>query len=77
MRPPMIERNDLRVSIIAGKAPAHVSGTGAYIQNGKVLIGSYEIPHHPEQSMMTTEPPVNAGDVAQIPIRRRGFGTLQ
>jgi hypothetical protein len=60
-----------------GKAPAHVSGTGAYIQNGKVLIGSCEIPHLPKQSIMTTEPTVDAGDVAQILIRRRGFGTLQ
>src|SRR5260370_27887511 len=31
VRKPMIERNDLCVSEMPGKAPAHVSGTGAYI----------------------------------------------
>src|SRR5580765_389131 len=73
----MIERNDLCVWKMSGKAPAHVSGAGAYIENGKLLIGGREIPHHPKQSMMTTEPAIDAGKVAQIPVRRRGFGILQ
>src|SRR5947209_8969420 len=34
-------------------------------------------PHHPEQSIMTTEPPVDAGDVAQTLVRRRQAGILQ
>jgi hypothetical protein len=60
----MIERNNLCVTKIPGKAAAHVSGTGTDIQNGKVLIGSCKVPHHTKQSMMTTEPAVDAGDVA-------------
>jgi len=61
---PMIERNDLCISKMAGKAPAHISGSGAYIENGKRLGWIDEIPHHPQQSVMPPEPAVDPGDVA-------------
>src|SRR5260370_37327031 len=73
----MIERNDLWVWKMFGKAPAHVSGTGAYIENGKSFIGSREILHHPKQSMMTAEPAIDAGEDTQLPVRRRGLGPVQ
>ena len=64
VRPPMIERNDLRVSKMAGKAPTHVSGSGAYIENGKRLGWIDEIPHDPQQSVIPPKPAVDPGDVA-------------
>ena len=64
VRSPTIERNDLCVSKMAGKAPAHVSGSSAYIEDGKRLLCIDEIPYHPKQSIVTAEPAVDAGDVA-------------
>jgi len=63
VRLPMIERNDLYVSKMAGQAPTHVSGSGAYIENGKRLGWIDKIPHHLQQSVMTPKPPVDPGDV--------------
>jgi len=46
VRLPMIERNNLCVSKMAGKAPTHVSGSSANVENGKRLGWIDEIPHH-------------------------------
>jgi hypothetical protein len=73
----MIERNDLCVSKMAGKAPAHVSGAGANVDNGKRLLFTHEVPHHPKQSIMTAEPAVYASDIAKIPVRRLQASILQ
>jgi hypothetical protein len=66
----MIKRDHRRIPKTAPNELPHVSGSGAYVKNRKLLPWVRQIFQHAKQSTMTTEPAINAGDVAQIAVRK-------
>ena len=67
----MMKRDHPRVPKTAPNELPHVSGSSAHVKNRKLLPWVRQIFQHAKQSTMTTEPAINAGDVAQIAVRKR------